>query len=139
MSASESSPAKKLAAKAIAVGAEGAASALFPMAGVAFAAGSGGLGLLILGCWAAFIAVKNDAQSASSDAQAGVEALLASLIAEHKSLRKAVDVLDAEHSVHEFVSNERVKELRKLLTQSSNEILNAALAIKKHCSSWLAL
>lgn len=78
-----------LAAKIIAVGSEGTASALFPAIGAAFAAGTPGIGLLIVGCWAALIAAKNEAQAASADeTQADVEALLTSLIADHKSLRK---------------------------------------------------
>lgn len=119
---------KKIATRIIAVGAEGGAAALFPVAGAAFAAGTPGIGLLILGAWAALLAAKNEAVAASAaETQAGVEAFLTALVAQQKSLRKAIESLDTDQHMHELVSRERAAELRKLI-QSSSAVIDERVA-----------
>jgi hypothetical protein len=114
---------KQVAKRIVAVSAEGGAAAFFPAAGAALLAGTPGVGALILGCWAACLIIKNEALGAvGAESQPGVQALLATLVAEHKSLQKALEALDTDQHMHELVSRERLEEVRELLQLSAGQI-----------------
>lgn len=112
----------RLVPRLIAVGAEWAANTpqlSATAAGAAFAAGAPGIGLLILGGYAAAIMAKNAAQNkTAAEAQAGVELYLTALVQQHKTIHKAIDAIHTEQHMHELVSRDRVEELWQLFQGS---------------------